>query len=163
MRRPLSKSISPFACQRGLATVEFALVGLMFLVLVFGVLELGRALFVWNAVAEATRLGARAAAVCPMGSGLVPLIARYNNGEGRGPLPAGLTAEHIEVTYLTQDGTATTNPNNTRFVRVQIADYVHELLIPGIASITLPPFATTRPRESLGIVPADAVENGDPC
>lgn len=49
--------------QRGAAVVEFALVGLFFFTLLFGILELGRALYVWNTVQEVTRNAARLAVV----------------------------------------------------------------------------------------------------
>lgn len=50
--------------QAGSAIVEFALVAVLFLTLMLGIIDFGRALFTWNAAAEATRWGARIAAVC---------------------------------------------------------------------------------------------------
>ena len=47
----------------GQALVEFALVLPIFLLIVFGVFELGRAVFAYNTVANAAREGARVAAV----------------------------------------------------------------------------------------------------
>ena len=52
--------------QRGTTTVEFAIVGTVLMVVVFAVIEFGRALFVINMLTEATRRGARMAAVCPV-------------------------------------------------------------------------------------------------
>ncbi len=49
--------------QRGVAAVEFALLAIMFFTLVFGVLELARAMFVINTVQEVTRRAAAAASV----------------------------------------------------------------------------------------------------
>jgi len=51
--------------QRGAAAVEFALVAIVFFMLLIGIVEMGRVLFTWNAAAEATRYGARVAVVCP--------------------------------------------------------------------------------------------------
>src|SRR5574340_1843168 len=51
--------------QRGAAAVEFALVAIVFFMLLIGIVEMGRVLFTWNATAEATRYGARVAVVCP--------------------------------------------------------------------------------------------------
>lgn len=52
------------ARQRGAAAVEFALIALIFFVLLFGIMEFGRGLFVWNSVQEVTRYVAREAVVC---------------------------------------------------------------------------------------------------
>jgi Flp pilus assembly protein TadG len=48
---------------RGQAIVEFALVATVFFLLVFGVIELGRLVYVNHALANATREGARVALV----------------------------------------------------------------------------------------------------
>ena len=50
--------------QGGATVVEFALVLLTFLMFLFAILDFSRLLFTWNAAAEATRAGARFAAVC---------------------------------------------------------------------------------------------------
>ncbi len=50
-------------------SVEFALVAALLLPMLFGVMELGRVLFVWNSAQEVTRRAARDAAV----QGLTPL------------------------------------------------------------------------------------------
>ena len=49
--------------QRGAALVEMAIVILVFLVLVFGIIEFARAIFEWSRLVEATRAGARYAIV----------------------------------------------------------------------------------------------------
>jgi len=51
-------------CQHGATIVEFALVAVLFLTVLLGIMDFGRILFTWNAVAEATRLGARESVVC---------------------------------------------------------------------------------------------------
>jgi Flp pilus assembly protein TadG len=51
-------------CQRGAAAVELAVVFALFCTALFGAMEMGRLLWTWNAAVEATRLGARMAAVC---------------------------------------------------------------------------------------------------
>lgn len=45
---------------RGQAMVEFAFVSVMFVMLIFGVIDLGQAVISYNMVAEAARAGARA-------------------------------------------------------------------------------------------------------
>lgn len=50
--------------QRGASVVEFTLVFLVFLTFVLGLLDFTRLLYTWNAAQEASRAGARYAAVC---------------------------------------------------------------------------------------------------
>ena len=47
----------------GVAAVEFAIVGPVFLLMVFGIIELGRALMVQQLITNASRAGARSAAM----------------------------------------------------------------------------------------------------
>ena len=49
--------------ERGQALVEFALVGIIFFILVFGTIDVGRAVWNYNTLAQATREGARFAVV----------------------------------------------------------------------------------------------------
>lgn len=50
--------------QRGAAAVEFALIALIFFGVLFGIVEFGRGLYVWNSIQEVTRYVAREAVVC---------------------------------------------------------------------------------------------------
>jgi hypothetical protein len=146
--------------QRGLTTVEFALIGLLTLMLLFAVIEFGRALFVMNALEEATRRGVRVAVVCPVGNPTpVAEIAVFNR-PGGGPqssVVGGLTTGHVRVDFLGENGAVLTNPagadyGRIRFVRVRIQGFEHRLLIPLLGrTFTMPPFPTTLPRESLGV------------
>lgn len=70
------------ARQKGIAVVEFAIVGGLLMMVVFGVLETGRALFTVNALTEATRRGARMAAVCPVGDAKAASVAVFDSGGG---------------------------------------------------------------------------------
>lgn len=54
----------PKSRQSGSTAVEFALVLLIFLTFVLAITDFGRMLYTWNAATEATRAGARYAAVC---------------------------------------------------------------------------------------------------
>jgi len=49
--------------ERGQALVEFAVVGIVFLIVVFGVIDVGRAVWNYNTLAQATREGTRYAIV----------------------------------------------------------------------------------------------------
>jgi hypothetical protein len=118
--------------QKGLVMVEFAIIGLLFFIILFSILEFSRLLFVWNAVADATRIGARAAAVCSVN------YLDTNGVEVLNPDPVTNPAAYVQVKY----------------VEVSIINYQHDLLIPVLGrTVTLPPFTTTRPREALGVIP----------
>ena len=61
--------------QQGLATVEFAIIGMIAMVVLFAVFEVARVFFVYNMLEEATRRGARLAAVCAINDPAVREIA----------------------------------------------------------------------------------------
>ena len=151
--------------QRGLATVEFAIIGAAFFVVLFGVIEMSRALFVVNSLTEATRRGARMAAVCPVGDPQPANVAVFGNGGGRSALIAGLTTGNIQIKYLDAGGNALPNPTVTfgliHFVQAKIVGFTLPLAIPFLApTLSLSGFGTTIPRESLGVPRAGAIA---PC
>ncbi|WP_045226560.1 TadE/TadG family type IV pilus assembly protein [Methyloterricola oryzae] len=151
--------------QRGLHTVEFALVGGLFFVLLFGAIEFGRALFVWNTLSEATRRGARLAAVCPLNHPSIANVTVFNApaSSGDSALLHGLDTGNVVTEYLDEGGAVTGVPDDIRFVRVRITGYRHLLLIPYFnLTLNAPEFATTLPRESLGAVP-DAGGGSSQC
>jgi hypothetical protein len=142
--------------QQGLTTVEFALVGLLTMIALFAVLEVARAMFVYNALEEATRRGARVAAVCQVNDAAIAQIASFT-ASGAG-IVGGLRPEHFAVEYLNEDGNVLGDPIgdylSISFVRVRVVDFMHRLLIPLFArSFQTPSFETTLPRESLGVWP----------
>ncbi len=144
--------------QRGVTTVEFAIIGVLLFVVVFGVIEFGRALFVMNALTEATRRGARMAAVCPVGDPKPASVAVFDNGTGASAIVAGLTTANVVVSYLDASGAPIASPATPanfgliRYVRVSIVGFTQILVIPTIMPvIPMNGFSTTLPRESLGI------------
>lgn len=144
--------------QTGSYTVEFAMVGLLFFVLVFAVIEIGRLMYTWHTLAEATRRGARVAAVCPVGHSAPAKIAVYSTPEGAAASPVlpGLSTANVKVDYLDVYGGPLNYPalNFTaiRYVRVAIENYQHQFLIPLFTStLNAPSFETVLPRESLGV------------
>ncbi len=142
--------------QQGTTTVEFAILASVLFVLIFGVIEIGRAFFVWNSVGEVTRRGARLAAVCPVNHGSISKVSMFNapDGGSESELLSGLTDDNISLEYLDDGGTATIVFTEIKSVRVGISDYQHNLLIPFFnMSITVPEFSTTIPAESLGYIP----------
>jgi len=129
--------------QQGVAAVEFAIVASLLFTLLFGVIEMGRLLWTWNAAVEATRHGARLAAVCDQNASRIraAMVER---------LPA-LSASQIVITYLNPpaaDNTCTAA--DCKAVRVSLRDVTHQALIPLVPlSLTLPAFATTQRKESM--------------
>lgn len=139
--------------QEGLSTVEFALVAAVLFTMIFGVIEVARAFFVSAALDEATRRGARMAAVCPINDAAVFQAAAFNNA-----LIPDLDAGDITVEYLDDTGAIVGNPadpagfRRIRYVRVRVVGYQHQMIIPFVSALVgLPEYATVLPRESLGI------------
>jgi Flp pilus assembly protein TadG len=142
--------------QRGTTTVEFAIIAAAALTVLFGVIEVGRAFYVWNTVAEMTRRGARVAAVCPVNHPAVAEITIFNRpgGGANSSLLNNLTTGNVNVEYLDEDGTPTATFTEIDYVRVSIVNYQHTMLIPfALTTIPVPPFSTTIPAESLGYIP----------
>jgi Flp pilus assembly protein TadG len=145
--------------QRGIAAVETAIAAAVVLMVLFAVFEIARLFFVVNALEEATRRGARVAAVCQVNDGAIAEIAIFNSSGGGGsssPVVGGLTTANVLLEYITNDGTVIGDPmgNYTDIdaVRVSIQNFQHELIIPFfMRTITLPNFSATLPRESLGV------------
>jgi Flp pilus assembly protein TadG len=147
--------------QRGTTTVEFAIVGTVLMVVVFAVIELSRALFVVNVLEEATRRGARMAAVCPVGDPKPAQAAVFANGGSSSPIVYGLTTANVQVQYLDTNGAVVASPttvtgfDSIRYVRVSIVGFTQTLLIPlHVTAVPLSGFSTTLPRESLGVYPS---------
>lgn len=140
--------------QRGAAVVEFALVLIILLVLVFGMIELGRALFKWNSAAEATRVGARTAAIVEVNDDAAVIAAMNTVMQGE------LDTSNVTVDYSIDGvnfGRNTCVRGTCRFVRVRLAYEYRPVLIffqPAVSllpeTMTMPSFATTYPVEALG-------------
>lgn len=152
----LNKALN-YSKQRGVYSVEFAIVGGLFFILLFAVLEVGRLFFVWNVLTEASRRGARLATVCYFDtaakSSYEPMrqAAMFDNTA----LASGLTWSNLKISYLRVDGSvvvAADDLNDIELVRAEIVNYQHQLIIPGLfLTLNSPNFATTLPRESLGV------------
>ena len=132
--------------QRGAAVVEFALVALWFIALFILAVEFGRALYVWNSAVEATRRGARTAAI----------VAQGNTGAIVADMQVimwWLNPAQVNVEYSANGNfPAPCTPGTCRFVRVSIINYTHEVISPlPIGVLSMPVFSTTLPVENLGI------------
>ena len=148
--------------QRGATTVEFAIIGVAMLLVLFGVIEVARAMFVMNALGEATRRAARIATVCPINDAAIAQVGLFNApGSSGNRVVGGLSAANLSVQYLDGNGGVVSDPTGNfaqiQFVRTRIINFQHQMLIPFSTYIfTTPDFATTLRRESLG-VPRDGV------
>lgn len=157
--------------QEGMTAVEFSIVASVLFIMIFGVIEIARAFFVYAALDEVTRRGARVAAVCPVNDPAIAQMAVFNTSgdAGASNIVPGLTPANITVEYLDQNNTVVANPGDPagffqiRFVRVRVTGFQHQLFIPLLATLTnfgMPEFSTVLPRESLGIPRDGAVT---PC
>jgi Flp pilus assembly protein TadG len=138
--------------QKGIYTVEFAIVGAALFLIVFGAIEVARAMFAYNTIAEATRRGARVAAVCSPGDwATARRAAVFGTADGESPILKGLTTGMVDVVAVPDPETGATVA-----VQVSITGYEHRLLIPFV-NVTLGEEVftsrTTIPAESLGYAP----------
>lgn len=164
--------------QRGAAMVEFAIIALLFFMILFAIIEFGRVFFTYNTLVEATRRGARIAAVCPVSQQGITQVKEgvlFTASNGLSSPTAkgflGLQVQDVTVSYLNSNmGTppvaSDTSPigsitdakyDSIAFVRVEIApSFQHTLVIPVIGSrFSVPAIQTTLPSESLGRLTPD--------
>lgn len=147
--------------QTGVTTVEFAIIGFVLFLTIFALIETGRLLWVWESLAEATRRGARVAAVCPVNHSAIANVTVFNdpNSSGASAIIDGLSTGQVTVSYLNQGGAPEINWCDIEYVRVQITGYVHNFVVPIVGSfLNAPDFVTTLPIESLGLVPGVGFE-----
>lgn len=138
--------------QKGTTAVEFAIVGLVFFTVLFAIIDLSRVFWQLAALDEATRRGARLAAVCPVDDPYVEQAVLFD-----GLIPT-LGTENVLVQYLDENGAMVGNPTGAgygsiRYVRVSIQNFQLQTFIPGLTNVLpMPAFETTLLSESLGRV-----------
>ncbi|CAM3914808.1 MULTISPECIES: TadE/TadG family type IV pilus assembly protein [Shewanella] len=133
---------------KGIYTVEFAIVAAVFFILLFGAIEVGRLLYTYSVLQEASRRAARLAIVCQPSTNIDDL-ALFNGAN----LVPNLTADNLDIRYLNGKGDDVTGAD-IELVKAEIKNYQHDLWIPGLhLSLNSPVFTTTLPRESLGVFP----------
>ena len=90
--------------QQGVAAVEFALVVGIFLTLVFGVIELARAMYICNTLQEVTRRAAAMASNTDFSDGAAMQRVReygvLRNSPGFLPFAEPVTDAHIKIDYM---------------------------------------------------------------
>ncbi len=138
------------AAENGASLVEFSIAGTVFFLALFGVLEVGRLLWVHNSLTEAARSGSRFAVINAKNASAVKNMVVYGNtaGTGQAVVP-GLTTGMVDVNYsdpyFVKTGTAT----------VTISGYTFTFSVPMIGNtLNLPVYKSTMTAESAGTVPS---------
>ena len=134
--------------ERGASLLEFSIAATVFLTVLFGVVEFGRALWVHNALTDAARRGARYAVLHRQTDiDDVKKIVVYGDLTSTTPLLENLSTTNVTVTYNgfnLDTGTAT----------VFIHDYQFQPILPLVfGPITMPNYTTTLTGESAGLIP----------
>lgn len=157
--------------EKGTTMAEFAIISVVFFMIIFAIIEFGRLFYIHNALTDAARRGARYGALHQEVKLLcVQRVVVY--GESRvnpetcvatgNPLINGLTEGNVTVTYEGAD--ADNNPStpatdygmNLGTVSVVIHDYTFRLAIPFVPkTLTMPSYVTTLTAESAGEKPDD--------
>ena len=125
--------------QTGTTSVEFAFVSVAFFMLLIGIMEMGRVLFYWNSAEEATRLGARIAVVCDKDDADIKVRMRQ--------IFPVVPANKILISYQPDGCTINTCQRVTVSIDggVAVATYIPFVSL----SLSMPPFTTSLPRESM--------------
>ncbi len=137
--------------ERGSTLVEYSIAVTVFLTVMFGVIEFGRALWVHNALADAARRGARYATLHKASEAdKVKNVVVYGNEAGGGdPMVPNLTTDNVAVDY---SGFGL----NKGTVSVSVTNYQFQFVIPIVGTtITMPNYTTTLSGESVGLIPKD--------
>jgi Flp pilus assembly protein TadG len=136
--------------ERGSTLVEFSIAATVFLMVMFAVIEFGRAVWTHNALADAARLGARYAVVNPAANeaNVKNVVVYGDPAGGTNPVVENLTTNNVQVNYSGFGLDAGT-------VQVTITDYQFRFVVPIIGTtINMPNYTTTLTGESAGTVPA---------
>ncbi|MFQ3175730.1 MAG: hypothetical protein ACJAYB_001895 [Psychromonas sp.] len=169
--------------QKGVYAVEFAIVGSLFFVFFFAVIEFALVIFTWDVLTEVSRRGARLATVCHVprqsmdvtspdfrliSASVKPnevlTAAIFSDAIDEDSNMIGhLGQDNLEISYLDYAGNTATTFAQISLVRAKIINYQHPMFIP-FFTITLnsPSFSTTLPRESLGVTRYGYTCNGTP-
>jgi Flp pilus assembly protein TadG len=144
--------------ERGTTMAEFAIISVVFFMIIFGIIEFGRLFYTHNALTDAARRGARYAVLHdPDDIDCVKKVVVFGEGnvnpatcvETGPPLINGLTTDNVIVTYSTVFG------QNLGTATVEIRNYTFNLSIPfARQTLRMPRYVTTLTGESAGVPPA---------
>ena len=135
--------------ERGATLVEFSIAATVFLTVMFGVIEFGRALWTHNALTDAARRGARYAVVHKQieVADVKNVVVYGDPAGGTKPVVENLTTDNVQVNYngFTLDGGT---------VQVTITGYEFNFVVPIVSTkIQMPNYTTTLTGESAGNLP----------
>lgn len=147
--------------ERGGSLIEFTVVASVFFLMLVGIVAAGNLYYTHNALVEATRRGARFAALNPGGGAAavqnVVIYGTPNPANGATSLIYNLQPNNVVVCY-----SGTVNCPGQSFgvaagsVTVTIQAYSFPFVLPtSTTSITMPPYRTTITGESAGFIPPD--------
>jgi Flp pilus assembly protein TadG len=126
--------------EAGTATVELALVAVLFVTLLMTILGFGHWMWTLEAVADATRVAARVAVVCDLNAATVKQAI-----QARVPQLSLATAD-ISLQYLPEGCVK----SNCQSVQVSVSGAGYASWMPFLSgAVPVPPFTTSLPRESL--------------
>ena len=152
---------------RGTTALEFAIVVATLLVVIFGILDLSRIVYLRMTLEEGVRRAARLAAVCPPDSPLIKKAALFQDSAAQGVAIPGATLENVNVVYLNESGLLVdplSQFTSVRFVRVSIDGVSLSLFIPFFTGVFAPTnISSTTSAESLGVLPATGSSVPLPC
>lgn len=139
--------------QDGASLVEFSIAGTVFFLALFGVLEVGRLLWVHNSLTEAARRGARYAVLHAKDDTTVAHYVVYGvSSGGTQPIVSGLKEDMVGVTYSSDFGL------KRGFATVAITGYTFTFSIPMIGStVTMPIYKSAMTGENAGTTPTPIV------
>lgn len=141
--------------QAGIAMVEFSIVGSLFLLLLFAIMEMAIFVFHLQAMNDISRRAARIAAVCVVNDDNIKNLAL---SEGA---PPGFSIDNIQIDYLDATGAKILAPIvdhvDIRYVQATISNFNYgftQLLnfLGENGLIEVPEFRTVLPAESLGLL-----------
>lgn len=152
MRRMILRSSHERAAQRGVAAIEMAIMLLFLIPLVFGITEVGRAFYQYDAITKSASAGARylstqapgdpnaiAAATC--------LVVYANTGCTGNPVVPGLAAQLVTVcdrSSCAQDNLLQTGFGVVNLVTVTVTGFQFVSDVPGVAgNVTFGPISAT--------------------
>jgi len=147
--------------ERGQSLVEMAFVVLLFLTLIFSIIEFGRALWTYNSIVQSTRAGARWAVVNVGSNGDTTNIDRTKNivvyaspdvSTGIPTVP-GLDKSMVSVSVVTVDSDSNGIPINQK-ISVSVNGFQFQFIVPIVPNISIPAYETTLYTESMGVIPS---------
>lgn len=153
--------------QQGVTIVEFTLIALALMVMLIGVLEVGRYVYSLQMLNEMTRKAARLATVCyVLDQNDIPSLPEVVEN-----YPPDFVAANLNIEYLDEFGNSvdvngyaglnlteqTTVFSSIRFVRASVNNYQYQFFgfldFIGVSGLLpMPEFETTLPAESLGVL-----------